>query len=338
MRKYAVPAVILAVLALYTAYWLYIARTMPDRLALWAEGLRAAGYEVAYGEVAANGFPFRLVIDVGEVTIGGTLHTGRWVWRGDGVHALLMPWNLRRTFLTLPPEHRLTIVRDGRSQEFELAQTANQTAFVVDAGGLAVLASDIQGLVVRPRGRPPAYEAASLKLRFQRGEADNVGELRGFGIEVVNLTLPAAPDGLERTVALVSAVARLLGPLPSGPRREALGLWRDAGGTVELDSFNLRWGGLDVHADGTFALDGAMRPIGALSAEVEGYDELIEAAVSAGGLTGAQAFALRTALDLMATEDGETGSERLEVPLTIQDGRLYVGPAAVIAVPPLPLD
>ena len=111
--------------------------------------------------------------------------------------------------------------------------------------------------------------------------------------------------------------------------------WRDAGGVVEIETLELRWGGLQLSANGTVTLDDQMRPLAAFSSRVRDYGRIIEAFVGKGILTPREAAVARTVFDLMARRSNDGG---LEVPITVQDGRLFAGPVALVAVPALPLD
>src|SRR3546814_20885801 len=73
-----------------------------------------------------------------------------------------------------------------------------------------------------------------------------------------------------------------MGALPPGPPSQAIEAWRQNGGTVEIPWLNLVWGPLDLRAKGTATLDGRMRPLGALTADIRGYRETLTAFSSAG--------------------------------------------------------
>ena len=100
-----------------------------------------------------------------------------------------------------------------------------------------------------------------------------------------------------------------------------------------MHALKLDWPPLDIEGDGTLSLDRQMRPLGAFTADIVGYRDTIETFEKLGRLTRNQATIAATALDAMATTD-EAGNKRLSVPLTMQDGRLYVGPILLGDLPP----
>ena len=127
----------------------------------------------------------------------------------------------------------------------------------------------------------------------------------------------------------------MLGALPSGPLVESLQRWRESGGTVELKWLHLAWGPIDIKLKGTLALDAQLRPIGALSADIAGFAEAIDALVVAGVVEGDTGRLARAGLGLLAKRPEGGGPPVLSVPMTAQDGRLYLGPIAITELPPV---
>ena len=111
--------------------------------------------------------------------------------------------------------------------------------------------------------------------------------------------------------------------------------WRDAGGTLELPWLSFVWGALDMRANGTVALDQRMRPLGALTADIRGFEEALGALADAGILRREMLPASRVTLNLLAKTDKSDGRRVLTVPLTAQDGALLVGPIKLTALPPV---
>ena len=54
-------------------------------------------------------------------------------------------------------------------------------------------------------------------------------------------------------------------------------LWRDAGGTVEVDRMTFAYGPLKLEANGTVALDTGLQPQAAFSIRAEGVFRAVEA-------------------------------------------------------------
>ncbi len=137
---------------------------------------------------------------------------------------------------------------------------------------------------------------------------------------------------LGATVDAVTLSGALKGAVPAGQLRQALAAWRDDGGTIELEEGTLRWGSLAASANGTLALDTALQPIGALTATIENHDAVIDAAVAGGTLRADDASLAKVLLGLMV-KPGIDGKKQLTLPVTLQNRRLYLGPAQIAVLP-----
>ncbi|HML10297.1 MAG TPA: DUF2125 domain-containing protein, partial [Stellaceae bacterium] len=162
--------------------------------------------------------------------------------------------------------------------------------------------------------------------------ANHLGAGIGFGLDVADLGLPAAPPGFNPTVNDLGFGVTLMGDFPGGPLRQAAKQWRENGGTVELDHLDLRWGDMQINGSGTLALDNDLQPIGGFSGGVSGFDQLLNGLVAAGRLKASDARVARLALALMA-KTGPDGRPEIAASLTIQNGEMFLGPAKLGPAP-----
>jgi hypothetical protein len=145
-----------------------------------------------------------------------------------------------------------------------------------------------------------------------------------------------AVPGFGNTLSGFSFAAQMKGALPPGPLVPALAHWRDDGGTIELQSVRLRWGSLLVDASGTLALDKTLQPEGAFSTVITGQDAAVDVAVRTGALKPSDAGAAKAVLGLLARPQGNNGDKAITLPMTIQNQQLYLGPAKLATIPPIP--
>ncbi len=131
-----------------------------------------------------------------------------------------------------------------------------------------------------------------------------------------------------QAIDALSLAMTFKGALAPGPLDQALALWRDAGGTLDIDKAHVETGGTTLDLTGTLALDGAMQPEGALTATITGADKAVDAVVAAGGMEARYAGIAKSVLRAISAPTG-TGADALRVPLTLEDRRLFIGPAAV---------
>ncbi len=328
MRRVLLPAALFLALLLagYTGYWFYIAHRLAAGVEPWAEARRAQGYSLRWDGMAVSGYPSEFRLTFSGAALGGTRPVPF-----EATAPLLVgearPWNLQRWRISAPRGLHAAAPSDGGELaaaaidgELALADataldlTAHDVAGGGNAAGLAIAEARLQ--LVLPPQRPASHRdaAASGALRLTRAK------------------LPQAVAPFGDTIETLALAGSLKGALPPGPLRQALAAWRDDGGTIELGEGVLRWGALDVRANGTLALDEAMQPEGSLTAAIEDQGAIIDAAVSAGFLRAGDAHFIKTFLGLMA-KTGPDGKKRLSLPVSLQDGRVYLGPAQVAVLP-----
>ena len=138
---------------------------------------------------------------------------------------------------------------------------------------------------------------------------------------------------LATTSQRIDLAAAVEGRLQPGRPSESLAIWRDAGGVLQIQRFAADWGPLAVTAEGTLALDGQMQPLFAGTATVRGYSEAIDALVQARMMAPNQATGAKIALAAMAKPADDGGPPAAKLPITIQDGFLFVGPLKLAQMP-----
>ncbi len=153
-----------------------------------------------------------------------------------------------------------------------------------------------------------------------------------LGLEGATLLQPANLP-LGNLIKRIEIGAYVSGPLQPGRPSESLAAWRDAGGVLQIEKLFADWGPLAVTAEGTVALDGQMQPLFAGTATVRGYSEAIDALAQAGMMQPNQATGAKIALAAMAKPADDGGPPAAKLPLTIQDGFLFVGPIKLAQMP-----
>ncbi|MBT7760018.1 MAG: DUF2125 domain-containing protein, partial [Rhodospirillaceae bacterium] len=117
----------------------------------------------------------------------------------------------------------------------------------------------------------------------------------------------------------------------------ALGDWRDSGGTLDIKRLHLDWGGMKFDGDGTLALDADLQPVGAMKARIKGYRELVDGLVRARQIRERDADMAKFVLNMVARAT-PGGENTVTVPVTIQDRRLFIGPASLMNLPRIDWD
>ena len=328
----AVAVLLVAVFGAYSAFWFVVADRLEGGVAQWAASLRAQNLDLSWRAIRVGGFPLSFRVVLSKVRLSDLAATApNRELQVPLLSGNASPWNLRSWQLTAP---------DGLSATANLAAGAVATLSAHKASGSVAIADEGGGTLwlglsepVAEAGGHLAARDAELWLTLPPHQPQSHTERAvGVAVDLQGLSLPAVPAPFRNPVDEIAFGVTAMGPVPGSPARQAAAAWRDAGGTLELDHFALRWGTLGVTGTGTLALDADLQPIGGFSAAVEGYNELLKALVGAGRMRAGDARLAQLALAMLA-KAGPDGRPEIATSFTIQDGEMFLGPAKLGKAP-----
>jgi len=335
-----VPVVLLLLVgAGYTGFWYFAAGQMHELVDTWFASWRHVGIDARHGPMQRAGFPGTVRLTIPAPAIA-SLEQG-WAWSTDDATLSMRPWDLTAYRIDMPGQHTFTAPQSDGSRQFFLHSSAASGIAKIALGGqlerlelkadqVALAADSVDGV---------GYMARELALRVvlpdtpPRVHTDPVGDVT---LVLDELKIPEHLDGPFGTaIDRFRIDAEMRGALPAGPLAESLQSWREAGGTVELKWLHLAWGPIDLKLKGTLALDAELRPIGALSADIAGFAEAINVLIDAGLVERDTGRLARAGLGLLAKRPEGGGPPVLSVPMTAQNGKLFLGPIAITTLPPI---
>lgn len=314
---------------LYTAYWFTVARLVRENVLEWAGARRAAGYRIGWDRMSITGFPGALTVRLERPVFGQSRQAPAYDASMPALIGEAWPWSPERWRLHAEGGGRLviapgvarpaiTLSANALDASVELGRPAKPTA----PGGTAVALTANDLLV-----------SADETVQIARATADFVVPPEGLvshrdvwtsgGFRLERIVLPQGVGPLGRTIDSLAAKAAINGTIPPGPHAESLAAWRDGGGTLELESAQLNWRTLSMTANGTFALDRALQPEGALTAMIEGYGAIVDALVAENGIRPGDALLAKLGLAVLA-KPGPDGKRQITAPVTIQDGEISI--------------
>ena len=329
----------------YTAYWFVAAGEIEDRIAEWVEDQRARGITVEAGTPEVSGYPLQFKVSLQHPSVANSAKG--WAWRGDVLTASFRPWRFDEFDLKFNGQNDFRYF-DGESWHDIQGKIEDGSAWVHLDGERRIenLLLDLKRIaVLGPWSDDPVF-VTRLRARAERaapGASETLPEPHEFGTAAVEFEGVELPPGfaeeMGETIEFLDFDLSLFGSLPSGDTNAAVRTWRDAGGTVELNSFRMRWGPLGIESTGTIALDGEMRPIAALTADIIGYGDVIDALIMSNMIPLGDAFLAKVAFNMLADKPADGGPPVLRsVPVTAQDGSLFIGPVAVSKMPAINFD
>jgi hypothetical protein len=337
-RKLLILVALALVAASYAFYWYSVAELVRGGILDWSAARRAEGFTVGWDRYAVSGFPFLLRVTIEQPVFGQTGIEPGYTAQAPLLIGEARPWTLDRWHVAAASGARLAI-EPGPARP-AIAVTANaltgtiQPAEGGDAAsrpGTAVALSADGVAVAGPTPLAIAHAGAQTTIPA-RAVASHLDTWLSASVSLARVTLPQAVQPLGDTIDRLAAAVAVKGTIPGGPRRQALAAWRDDGGTLEITSLDLAWRTLQLGAKGTLALDAALQPIGAFTALIRGYNDVIDALVIAGSVRAGDAALAKLALGLLAKE-GPDGTNEISAPLTLQSGYAFLGPARLARLP-----
>jgi hypothetical protein len=336
------PIVLLAALVLaiaaYGAYWYSVAELVRGGILDWSASRRSAGFTIGWDRYDVTGFPFALRVTVERPVFGQSGIEPGYEGRAPVLIAEAQPWALKTWRVTAESGVTLNIQPGPARPAISIAVAALTGTVMPRADDeaarnpgdditLAAAGITIVGQV------PLAIARASVRTTLPaRRVVSHLESWLGASIALDGVTLPDAVPPLGNTIDHVAATLTVKGSIANGPHRQALVDWRDEGGTLEVEAFDLQWGKLALAAQGTLALDAALQPLGALTATIGGYAEIIDALVAADKLKAGEGAMAKLALGLLA-KPGPNGVYQLSAPLNLQNGQGSIGPIRLARMP-----
>ena len=333
-------AVAAAVALVYGGYWSFLAAQVRTGVEQWFAERTLQGLEAGYASLRVGGFPFRLVAVIEAPRLAAPHGLKPWSWKGPALVLKARPWRLTRVRLSAPGRHHFTVIRRGGLAAFTVEAGKLELKLKHRGEGTGRAMLSVREVTLRDASEKAVAGVAAADFIVERpGRADDGGPGRtapalDFLAQAEGVSYPAAPvRGLGRTTAWLVARVSVTGQANDAPG--AMARWRDSGGTLEVKRFTLNHGPLALDGDGTLAIDNRMRPIGAFTLRVKGFEEALDRLAGAGVIKPHPAALAKTVMKALARKQGMPGAEELKVPLSLQDGWLYVGPVALAKLPPI---
>lgn len=329
--------VLLALGAGHAVLWRMMASQLESGLATWVQIRRAQGWRLDHAAPVRGGWPFSATLTLGTVRLeggGATLPGGLVLDAERVVLRVTLPW-LNRLRVEMPGAQRLRLA--GSEWRFAADELVALVPLEEDTPPREAVFLAERLRLSSPAGPMEVARARLAAASSSTATEDEPAITLDLAAEAIDL--PVAPDatrGFGRRIETLLAELSLSGPVPPGrapPARRAEA-WRDAGGSLELRQFALRWGPAEVAAAATLALDEALQPMGAGTLRLSGAGEALQALTDAGVVGRRAAGTARIMLPLISRPTPGGGTE-IEVPVTVEDRTLAIARIPVMRFPVL---
>lgn len=334
--RYSGSTLILLVVlvVVYTLVWFGTAMMLRSSVQDWFSARQAEGYQAEYDDAQAriSGFPFHVKATISDVVLSpprGSSGRLPWVWTPEQVTFKIvpMPWSLRTLHIEVPAKQGLKIAGyayEGRAKQMKLSVDWLSPGLPAEA----VL--KVQGLNLKDRSKKKAYTIRHLGAHGERTDTGGYA----YDISAQDMDLPGLPAGLPQRVSDILLRGEFDGAFGQQDwGAEELIRWRDDGGVLQAERTQIEYGPLFLQGNGTMALDGELQPVGAFSARIQGFFEMVQMLQENGVIKGPDASMAKVVLGMLAKPSKNGGPASIGLALTLQDGALYAGPVRLIAIP-----
>ncbi|MGE5537493.1 MAG: DUF2125 domain-containing protein [Gemmatimonas sp.] len=330
-----VSALFIGIAALVAGWWIVGSR-IEDQIDGMAARIAADGGSLAAEKRSRGGFPFRptVILTKPSVTMPAGA-PGPWAWEGDRALIRVSLFSPRSIEIVLDGTSHLTMAPLGRAVDLALQAGVANARFGRAPGRETMTIRLANVTAAMPSGDTVQLDSATVDLaRSAVPPIDERTEAYSARLQVYGLNLPpSAATPMGRKVATLLFDTQVLGPLAPALDTEAFRAWRDTGGVVQMPRLMARFGPLTLAAEGTFALDGEMQPMGAGTGRIQGFAPALDALAASQVIKLNDADTAKKFLMMLARPPTPGAEPELAAPLTIQNGKLLMGPVALMQMP-----
>ena len=347
---------------LYTFYWNSVAAQAQSEIETWFEEQRQAGLTAEYGELIVTGYPYRLQAELTDVQFGDPNTAAEWHWETPKALLNALPYNLNHVILRLPEPviyqftpARASGLRSNETRAYRLESDTLRASVRLSGGQLKRFSAEAKDVSVTGErqftdGDTAALAAFSLnnsQVHVSPTFAEDNGngelyfafKLEGFDWPSANINDGPLPTQIDKFA--------LMGKFDNAPLTDEvlassdavmqlLNEWANAGGSLELAEFAVEWGDLSIDSSGDLRISDEGTPEGAINARIAGVEGLLAAMEDSGQLQPKQAAAYRQMFVMLSQSQGDQGQPgSVEVPITMREGGLFLGPAQIANLPVL---
>ena len=347
-KRLFISAFIIGIMAvIYTIFWHSMAVYLENSIDDWRSYKTDQGVESSYSSIEVVGFPLNFNIRINNprlqapLTAIGDYKIKKWIWEGDHLIVKLRPWNFNIIKFDLSGSNRFllkgkNVIYDfvGETKLINIDSETSQSAWP-------------KKLTIRLEGMELSEQTSKLDISIKsaffstqillnenkRNSIKKKNPDRVLRVRLKDLYSSKQPRWLaDSYIKKVSMKLNIFETLDPSLSMKHLKKWRDTGGIIDINLFEAVFGDLKTNASGTLALDQDLQPLLAMTAKFEGVVPLIDKLMELGHIRTNTAMLAKIIFGGFSERLGNERSS-IDLPLTIQNRKLSVGPISLFTVP-----
>ena len=341
---------IIIIFIIITATWFLIAQDTKSNIAIWAKNQKKSNIEINWKNISINGYPINLNIKINEPNILVKYFDGKVIWEPTFITLVLSPIKPKSIKYYSPGLHALNIIYGkakwsaeiisetfkgeilvkptrqfnekiyGEFNNLQLNLPGKEKALEIKQGKFETIVKN--SAVVNIKSLNPYKNSFSLSLSAKNIKiienllSENIRN--NFGNIIDEFSFDLALNGYLNTQAI---------------NKLKLIRWRNDGGSLDVNSFFLKWGSVKIQANGTLALDQNLQPIGAFTIQIINAVKLLKSLEKSGALSKTNSILFRVALASLTRKNNGTIKQITDIPITLQNGQINIGPISLLKTP-----
>ena len=350
-KRLFISAFIIGIMAvIYTIFWHSMAVYLENLIDDWRSYKTDQGVESSYSSIEVVGFPLNFNIRINNPRLQAPLTAigdykikkiKKWIWEGDHLIVKLRPWNFNIIKFDLSGSNRFllkgkNVIYDfvGETKLINIDSETSQSAWP-------------KKLTIRLEGMELSEQTSKLDISIKsaffstqillnKNKRDSIKKKnpdRVLRVRLKDLYSSKQPRWLaDSYIKKLSMELNIFETLDPSLSMKHLKKWRDTGGIIDINLFEAVFGDLKTHASGTLALDQDLQPLLAMTAKFEGVVPLIDKLMELGHIRTNTAMLAKIIFGGFSERLGNERSS-IDLPLTIQNRKLSVGPISMFTVP-----
>ncbi len=313
-------------------YW-FIGSTAHEKAATaWLEERRSKGWVADYTDLTVEGFPNRFDTTISDMELVNP--RSGWAWKAPFFQVLSLSYKPNHFIAVWPPEQtvstphqKFTITNDDMrgSLVFEANTSLELERSTITLKNLKISTSDNQSSSIESAvlaSRQSETRTLAHDIAFDANNFTPSAAIKKW-LDPKSI-LPSAFETLTiKTTAGFDVPWNRIAIEGSAPNLTYLG----------VETFDAKWGELQIQATGALDVDGLGYPTGKLALRAKNWKDMIQLAVSSGTLKANTAKSLETGLGLIALLSGN--KDTLDVPLSFANRVMSIGPIPIGKAPRL---
>ncbi len=334
MRKSIIITSVIGIIA-YSATWVYLANRLQTNVEHIIANARSHGYEITHDGMQFTGYPFQLAVVASNPKVEQSDLFKSWI-DGD-IRFSASLWSPNEITSVAGGEHH--IVWNYPAQPLYLrGQQFKASLFALDPSKFSFAYDSFS---LQSAGQPLASaKSAELSVQLNPEYEKTPKPLFNVAITLQDLSGNFLRDQLlGDTIQKLKIQTTMSGELRGQSITEMFKMWVASDGSLEVANLELKWGDLNLRAEGTFAMDESLQPLAAFSADVQEVNKMLDTMVKTNFINKKASRLAKLGLKFLATPVNEhqnrNGQQEVDyrIAITVQDGNLSVGAIPILKVP-----